>query len=461
MDLTFGTSLSQSGRLTQLTTSLGAGQLQAVRAGSVERIGRIPRYILDVLVQDTEFDQEKLIGQPVSLALLCDDGSQAPRHCLVESVRYLGSDRGLHDRPLIMGQVYGGHQPAWHSSGLMSGYKSEDISGGFNQWVTDDSTSQVRTQLYSSHGHAQFNLGYLIDQRDNHRGALRGTGYELRTDAYGALRAQQGLYLSTWKRGNAQGAQLTPVFAAPGPLQLLPNHLYGNGWLKVRWEKKNGPVLMSMPKANNPYDEIYSQTTAWWRLCDPRVVEPRAKNMLELQKDWYLYLKNLRKAQDFHITLGNYDFPETYAHFGADSKHPAWNEIDWILKPLSNMTGQFSPKISEQLASHLRLSTDNRINYLTLNNTQTAGKIGYQPVYGPAIVGADYAGDAYYAKMASQDDFGDSTVPTHSADAVSAHIKISAKLSGFEHSASYNYKSARAITLHSIISLARSAKNLC
>ncbi|MDP9664116.1 UNVERIFIED_ORG: uncharacterized protein involved in type VI secretion and phage assembly [Pseudomonas cremoricolorata] len=94
------------------------------------------------------------------------------------------------DRPLIMGQVYGGHQPAWHSSGLMSGYKSEDISGGFNQWVTDDSTGQVRTQLHSSHGHAQFNLGYLIDQRDNHRGALRGTGFELRNDAYGALRAQ-------------------------------------------------------------------------------------------------------------------------------------------------------------------------------------------------------------------------------------------------------------------------------
>ncbi|MFK3922290.1 DUF2345 domain-containing protein, partial [Pseudomonas fulva] len=75
-------------------------------------------------------------------------------------------------------------------------------------WVMDDSTGQVRTQLHSSHGHTQLNLGYLIDQRGNHRGALRGTGFELRTDAYGALRAQQGLYLSTWKRSNAQGAQL-------------------------------------------------------------------------------------------------------------------------------------------------------------------------------------------------------------------------------------------------------------
>jgi type VI secretion system secreted protein VgrG len=113
------------------------------------------------------------------------------------------------DRPLIMGQVYGGHKPAWHSSGLMSGYKSREIRGsGYNQWVMDDSTGQVRTQIHSSHGHSQLNLGYLIDQQGNSRGALRGTGFELRTDAYGALRAQQGLYLSTWPRNKAQGGQV-------------------------------------------------------------------------------------------------------------------------------------------------------------------------------------------------------------------------------------------------------------
>ncbi|CAI8936027.1 type VI secretion system secreted protein VgrG [Pseudomonas sp. IT-P74] len=113
------------------------------------------------------------------------------------------------DRPLVMGQVYGGHKPAWHSSGLMSGYKSQEIKGlGYNQWVMDDSTGQVRTQIHSSHGHSQLNLGYLIDQQGNQRGALRGTGFELRTDAYGALRAQQGLYLSTWPRTKAQGGQV-------------------------------------------------------------------------------------------------------------------------------------------------------------------------------------------------------------------------------------------------------------
>ncbi|WP_143514860.1 hypothetical protein, partial [Pseudomonas syringae] len=62
MDLTFGTALSQSGRLLQLTTPLGEHQLQALRVYGVERIGRVPRYTLDVVVQDTEYDPEKLIG---------------------------------------------------------------------------------------------------------------------------------------------------------------------------------------------------------------------------------------------------------------------------------------------------------------------------------------------------------------------------------------------------------------
>nr|WP_232538419.1 hypothetical protein [Pseudomonas syringae] len=42
MDLTFGTALSQSGRLLQLTTPLGEHQLQALRVHGVERIGRVP-----------------------------------------------------------------------------------------------------------------------------------------------------------------------------------------------------------------------------------------------------------------------------------------------------------------------------------------------------------------------------------------------------------------------------------
>lgn len=113
------------------------------------------------------------------------------------------------DRPVVLGQVYGGHQPQWHSTGLLSGLKSKEIKGrGYNQLVMDDATGQLRSQLASTDASSQLNLGYLINQRGNQRGERRGQGFELRTDAYGAIRAGNGLYLSSCLRTDASGAQL-------------------------------------------------------------------------------------------------------------------------------------------------------------------------------------------------------------------------------------------------------------
>lgn len=40
-------------------------------------------------------------------------------------------------------------------------------------------------------------LGYLIEQTGNTRGTYLGSGFDLRTDAYGAVRASRGLYVTT------------------------------------------------------------------------------------------------------------------------------------------------------------------------------------------------------------------------------------------------------------------------
>jgi type VI secretion system secreted protein VgrG len=103
------------------------------------------------------------------------------------------------DRPLVTGRVYNGAtQPHWHSNGLLSGYKSKEHQGsGYNQMVMDDSTGQNRVQLYSTSANAQLHLGYLIDQSANTRGGYLGSGFDLKSDAYGAVRAGQGLYVTT------------------------------------------------------------------------------------------------------------------------------------------------------------------------------------------------------------------------------------------------------------------------
>jgi type VI secretion system secreted protein VgrG len=111
-------------------------------------------------------------------------------------IGYIGNDI---DRPIALHRVYNGAaKPQWHSNGLLSGYRSKEFSGeGFNQMVMDDSTAQNRVQLYSSSTNAQLHLGYLINQAGNSRGSYIGSGFDLSSDAYGALRAGQGLYVST------------------------------------------------------------------------------------------------------------------------------------------------------------------------------------------------------------------------------------------------------------------------
>ncbi len=115
-------------------------------------------------------------------------------------------------RPSGQGNLSGGHSPAWHgaspgsldakgqaNAAALSGIKTKEFGGtGYNQLVFDDTDNQLRVQLHTSQHASQLNLGHLIHQADNHRGGLRGQGFELRTDAYGAIRAKQGVLLSSY-----------------------------------------------------------------------------------------------------------------------------------------------------------------------------------------------------------------------------------------------------------------------
>lgn len=122
-------------------------------------------------------------------------------------VTFLGGDA---DRPVITGRLYNGDQaPQWHTDGKLSGYKTKEYKGnGFNQLVLDDNTNQNRVHVYSSNTNAQLNLGYLVTQHGNSRNGFYGTGFALSTDAFGAIVANQGMYLSTFGRPGAQGTQL-------------------------------------------------------------------------------------------------------------------------------------------------------------------------------------------------------------------------------------------------------------
>ncbi|WP_244106684.1 type VI secretion system Vgr family protein [Paraburkholderia phenazinium] len=129
----------------------------------------------------------------------------------------LGCLAGDPDRLVIIGVLSNGkntpaafsHTGALPGNRYLSGIKTKEIQGGrYNQLRLDDTPQQISAQLASEHAHSQLNLGYLTQPRENGQGTDRGEGAELRTDAAAALRAAQGMLLTTYARTQASGGQL-------------------------------------------------------------------------------------------------------------------------------------------------------------------------------------------------------------------------------------------------------------
>jgi type VI secretion system secreted protein VgrG len=151
-------------------------------------------------------------------------------------VRFVDGDI---DRPVIAGAVYNGvgqdnaqgntvlagnagasgNAPAWFAgtqaqpphpghqhNAVLSGYKSQELqasasgSGGYNQLVLDDSPQANRIELGSTTAASRLQLGHLLLQRDNQRLQPRGHGFDLSTNAFGALRAGAGMLVSAHGR---------------------------------------------------------------------------------------------------------------------------------------------------------------------------------------------------------------------------------------------------------------------
>ncbi|OCG23685.1 hypothetical protein A9G11_05605 [Gilliamella sp. wkB108] len=73
-----------------------------------------------------------------------------------------------------------------------------------NKLRMDDKRGKEHIKLATEYGKTQLNLGHLVNQNKEQR----GEGFELRTDEWGAIAAERGLYLTSQTEPKAQGKQL-------------------------------------------------------------------------------------------------------------------------------------------------------------------------------------------------------------------------------------------------------------
>ncbi|MGW8394474.1 type VI secretion system Vgr family protein [Pseudoduganella sp. HUAS MS19] len=170
----------------------------------------LPRIGQEVLVQFLEND----IDRPLIVGALYNgqgEGGVPPTPGGATREQAADAFGQAHDHAVSgQGNLAGGHSPAWHGAAGGSpghrnaaaqwGVRSKEFGGeGYNQLLFDDTDNQGRIQMRTTLAATELNLGHLVHGADNFRGSLRGQGAELRSDAYGAVRAGAGLLVTSYR----------------------------------------------------------------------------------------------------------------------------------------------------------------------------------------------------------------------------------------------------------------------
>ncbi|MET6554372.1 type VI secretion system Vgr family protein [Citrobacter farmeri] len=114
----------------------------------------------------------------------------------------IGFEDGNPDRPYIVGVL---HDSAHGDHVTIQNYKRNVLRTPANNKIRlDDERGKEHIKVSTEYGgKSQLNLGHLVDAEKQ----KRGEGFELRTDSWGAIRAQQGIFISADGQAKAQGLQ--------------------------------------------------------------------------------------------------------------------------------------------------------------------------------------------------------------------------------------------------------------
>ncbi|EPN9527084.1 DUF2345 domain-containing protein, partial [Cronobacter malonaticus] len=112
----------------------------------------------------------------------------------------IGFEDGNPDRPYIAGVL---HDSAHGDHVTIRNYRRNVLLTPANNKIRlDDTRGQEHIKISTEYGgKSQLNLGHIVDNQKQQR----GEGFELRTDAWGTIRAQKGIFISADGQPKAQG----------------------------------------------------------------------------------------------------------------------------------------------------------------------------------------------------------------------------------------------------------------
>ena len=133
--------------------------------------------------------------------------------------------------------------------------------------------------------------------------------------------------VSTWVLGT-NGEEVTALLGnMPGGLQLLPSLDYKSNegsskWLQFR--DAEDKVIDALPKSGDPYEEIYKNQQAYWRLVNPEHLRPGRKKdkRFSPQTVWSSYTRRIDVAKAFHLKAGLTPNYKVKAFYGSGPAHP-------------------------------------------------------------------------------------------------------------------------------------------
>ena len=203
------------------------------------------------------------------------------------------------DRPVITGVLYNGqgnrdaqgnhiqngasvatgNAPVWFAGetgeyqhhAVYSGIKTQELAnsqdgkGGFSQLLFDDTPQQESAGVYTTQTSARLLLGHQRLQHGNQRGAGRGHGAELASEAEGAIRCGAGLLISADEQRQAQGSFMDNeaaiavlAHACDTALSLASNAKHQHAGLIKELETEQLPALVGL----SHIQEVISATTS-------------------------------------------------------------------------------------------------------------------------------------------------------------------------------------------------------